>query len=112
MTSRRPDPIDLLLPPSVAAAAPTRGAGLRRLALLAAGWTIVALGIALAPLPGPFGLPVAAVGGMLVLRNSHDARKRFVRAKRRAPAMLAPLVARFEGWRRRRRARRLSDARA
>lgn len=65
----------------------------RQLALIGMGWTIIALGVLIAPLPGPGGLPVIALGGMLLLRNSADARRMFVRAKRRYPRLFSPLEA-------------------
>ncbi|AWK88889.1 PGPGW domain-containing protein [Azospirillum thermophilum] len=64
---------------------------LRQLALIGMGWTIIVLGILIAPLPGPGGLPVIALGGVLLLRNSADARRGFVRLKRRYPRMFGPV---------------------
>lgn len=57
---------------------------------ITAGFALVALGVALAPLPGPGGLPVAMVGAVVVLRHSPAMRRRWVRARRRWPRMLAP----------------------
>lgn len=62
----------------------------RQLVLIGMGWTIIALGVLIAPLPGPGGIPVIALGGMLLLRNSADARRLFVRAKRRWPRVFYP----------------------
>ncbi len=81
-------------------------ARVRQLVLIAMGWTIVVVGLLIAPLPGPFGLPVMIVGGIILLRNSADARKLFARAKRRAHPRLRPMVARFDHWRMSRRVRR------
>jgi len=61
-----------------------------RLALIGAGVLTVLLGIVIAPLPGPFGVPVMAVGLIIILRNSYRAKRWFVRAVRRFPR-LAPL---------------------
>ncbi len=61
-----------------------------RMALIAAGVLTILLGIIIAPLPGPFGVPVMAVGLIIVLRNSYRAKRWFVRAVRRFPR-LAPL---------------------
>ena len=58
--------------------------------LIGLGWAIIALGVVIAPIPGPGGVPVAFVGGLLVLRNSPDSRRLFVRMKRRHPRALAP----------------------
>ena len=81
---------------------PTKAAALsydrvRQLLLIGMGWTIIALGVLIAPLPGPGGIPVIALGGMLLLRNSADARRMFVRAKRRWPRVFSP----FESLRKR-----------
>ena len=48
-------------------------------------------GIAVAPLPGPGGLPVIVVGLMLVLRNSFKARRTFVRFQHAHPKMIFPI---------------------
>ncbi|QCG89978.1 hypothetical protein [Azospirillum sp. TSH100] len=66
-------------------------ARVRQLALIGAGCTIILLGLLIAPLPGPGGLPVMLLGGVLVLRNSADARRLFVRGKRRYPRMFSPV---------------------
>lgn len=79
---------------------------LRRMALVAMGWTIIVAGVLAMPLPGPFGLPIAFAGALLLLRNSPDARKTLIRWKRKAPARLSPIVGRFEAWRTRRRLKR------
>ena len=63
----------------------------RQILLIGMGWTIIALGVLISPLPGPGGLPVIALGGVLLLRNSADARRMFVRAKRRWPRLFSPL---------------------
>jgi hypothetical protein len=73
---------------------PRRTLGLRRLAqlaLVALGVLVVVTGLVIAPLPGPFGLPLAAVGLVMVLRNSYTARRGFVRMHRRHPRWMAPL---------------------
>ncbi|WP_455179863.1 hypothetical protein [Azospirillum melinis] len=66
-------------------------ARVRQLALIGAGCTIILLGLLIAPLPGPGGLPVMLLGGVLVLRNSADARRLFVRGKRRYPRIFSPV---------------------
>jgi hypothetical protein len=66
-------------------------ARLRQGAMIGLGCTIILVGLIIAPLPGPGGLPVMLVGGVLVLRNSATSRKFFVRMKRRYPRMLGPI---------------------
>lgn len=66
-------------------------ARLRQGLLIGVGCTIILMGLLLAPLPGPGGLPVALVGGAILLRNSAAARRLFVRTKRRYPRLLAPV---------------------
>ncbi|CAO3430884.1 hypothetical protein [Azospirillum doebereinerae] len=78
----------------------------RQLALIGTGCVIITLGLLIAPLPGPGGLPVMILGGILVLRNSADARRLFVRSKRRYPRILGP-IERFRVKLRQRRQRRM-----
>ena len=59
--------------------------------LVALGALIVIAGIAIAPLPGPGGLPVIVVGLMLILRNSFKARRQFVRFQKAHPKMVFPI---------------------
>lgn len=61
-----------------------------RFGLVILGVLVVIAGIIIAPLPGPFGLPIAVVGLMLVLRNSMWAKRRFIDAKRRWPNWIYP----------------------
>ena len=56
-----------------------------RLAQLCAGMVLILLAPLVAPLPGPGGTLVFAAGLVLILRNSHRARVRFARWKRRWP---------------------------
>lgn len=70
------------------------GDGVRRLVRI--GWMLVGAvimvaGVAISPLPGPFGLPLAVVGLMIVLRNSMWAKREFVKLKRRHPNFVFPL---------------------
>ena len=64
--------------------------GFLRFGLVILGLLIVIAGIVIAPLPGPFGLPIAVVGMMIVLRNSMWAKRRFIDAKRRWPNWVYP----------------------
>ena len=73
-------------------AAPPSGPMLRlkRMALMAAGALIVVAGAIIAPLPGPFGLPIALVGLAMILRNSFWAKRQFIRAQYRRPKFVYP----------------------
>ncbi len=62
-----------------------------RAALILVGLVMVLAGVLMAPLPGPFGLPVSVLGLMIVLRNSFWARRRFVSLQRRHPRFVHPL---------------------
>lgn len=62
-----------------------------RYVLIAIGTSLTLLGVVMAPLPGPLGLPVTLVGLMLVLRNSFRARRAFIRFQRRHPRIIFPL---------------------
>ena len=52
---------------------------------------IIAVGILIAPLPGPGGLPVIVVGLMVTLRNSFWAKRQFIRFQRAHPRMIFPI---------------------
>jgi hypothetical protein len=62
-----------------------------RYVLLGLGGALTLLGVLMAPLPGPLGLPVTLVGLMLVLRNSFRARRAFIRFQRKHPRIVFPL---------------------
>ena len=66
-------------------------ARVRRFGMVILGLAIVAVGILIAPLPGPGGIPVIVVGLMVVLKNSFKARRQFVRLNRAHPKMLYPI---------------------
>ena len=62
-----------------------------RFGLVVLGFLIILLGIALAPLPGPGGIPVIVVGLMIILRNSFKARRQFVRLHHAHPRVISPI---------------------
>ena len=62
-----------------------------RALLVALGALVMVLGVAIAPLPGPMGMPLVVVGLMLVLRNSFKARRQFVRFQHAHPKMVFPI---------------------
>jgi hypothetical protein len=62
-----------------------------RIVLVVLGLIFIAGGVAIAPLPGPLGLPLTVIGLMLVLRNSFKARKQFVRFQHAHPKLIFPL---------------------
>ena len=59
--------------------------------LIGLGVILIAMGVAIAPLPGPLGVPLVVVGLMLVLRNSFKARRQFVRIQHAHPKMIFPI---------------------
>lgn len=59
--------------------------------LVVLGLAIVVAGIAIAPLPGPGGIPVIVVGLMIVLRNSFRAKRQFVKFQRAHPKTVYPI---------------------
>jgi hypothetical protein len=85
-------------------------ARLRQFALIGAGWTIILLGILLSPLPGPGGLPLALLGGIILMRNSPAARRLFVRTRKRFPRALSPVERGLQFLRRRHKAKRKARA--
>lgn len=72
-----------------------------RWGLIVLGVLIVMLGLMLGPLPGPGGIPIIAVGLVLILRGSITAKKQFVRLHRRYPKFVGP-IRRVLRWRWRR----------
>ncbi|MET0272942.1 MAG: hypothetical protein ABW360_08120 [Phenylobacterium sp.] len=62
-----------------------------RSGLVTLGGLVILAGVLIAPLPGPGGIPVIAVGLVVILRNSYKAKRAFVRAQRRWPKLLYPL---------------------
>ena len=63
---------------------------LKRSAMLIAGLLVIVLGILIAPLPGPGGIPVIALGLILVLRSSYWAKRQFIRAQYARPKYVYP----------------------
>lgn len=62
-----------------------------RFGLVVVGFLIILAGIAIAPLPGPGGIPVIVVGLMIILRNSFKARRQFVRLHHAHPRVISPI---------------------
>lgn len=62
----------------------------KRWALTIGGLFVVLLGILIAPLPGPGGIPVIAVGLMLILKSSFWAKRQFIRAQHARPKWVYP----------------------
>ena len=63
------------------------------------GGFLVLAGIVIAPLPGPFGLPISVLGLVVVLRNSSSAKRGFIRLQRRHPKWLFPVRRMMRGKR-------------
>lgn len=57
------------------------------------GMVLIIAGIIIAPLPGPFGLPIAVVGVAFLLRGSTWAKRRFLRLMVRYPKIFKPVRA-------------------
>ncbi|MBI1684556.1 hypothetical protein [Caulobacter hibisci] len=66
-------------------------ARLARALLIALGVLIILAGAVLTPLPGHVGLPLLVIGLMIVLRNSFQARRRFIRWQKRHPKLIFPI---------------------
>ena len=62
-----------------------------RLLFLAAAWVMIAGGVVLALLPGHLGVPLLAIGLIIVLRNSYKARRQFIHLQRRHPKFVFPV---------------------
>ena len=87
-------PLTLALIPFRADSRPRQRPGLlrraRRLGMMTLGFLIIGLGILIAPLPGPGGIPVIALGLVLLLRNSWWAKRQFIRAQYARPRYVYP----------------------
>lgn len=66
-------------------------ARIKRGGMVLLGLAIILAGIAIAPIPGPGGIPVIVVGVMIVLRHSFKAKREFIRLSRAHPKMLSPI---------------------
>ena len=78
--------------PELAAPAP-RGLVqiLSRWGLAILGSALTIFGIVIAPLPGPFGVPIMVVGLMLLLRSSYWAKRTFLKLQYKHPRFVFPL---------------------
>ena len=63
---------------------------MKRSALLTLGLLVILAGVIIAPLPGPGGIPVIALGLVLVLRSSYWAKRLFIRAQYARPKWVYP----------------------
>ena len=63
---------------------------LKRSALMVAGVLVVILGLLIGPLPGPGGIPVVALGLVLIMRGSYRAKRLFIRAQYARPKWVYP----------------------
>ena len=78
--------------PTIGWAEPTPRPGpVQRAVGVAAGGALVAAGAVIAPLPGPFGVPVMAAGAAVILKNSRRAKWMFVAEQKKRPRLLTPL---------------------
>jgi hypothetical protein len=62
-----------------------------RLLFLAFGWVLITGGVVLALLPGHLGIPLLAIGLIVVLRNSYKAKRQFIHWQRRHPRFIHPV---------------------
>jgi hypothetical protein len=63
---------------------------LKRSGMMILGFAVIVLGILIAPLPGPGGIPVIALGLVLILRASYRAKRMFIRAQHARPRWVYP----------------------
>jgi hypothetical protein len=91
VVSLRPEPLPGAPLAGLFASAQKAAHGGFRLLFLAAGWVLIAGGVVLALLPGHLGVPLLAVGLILVLRNSYKAKRQFIHMQRRHPRFVHPV---------------------
>lgn len=87
----RPEPISSAPFDDLLASAHRATRGWVKLLFLALGWLLIAGGLVLALLPGHLGVPLLAVGVIVVLRNSYRARRQFIHLQRRHPRFVFPV---------------------
>jgi hypothetical protein len=87
----RPEPVPSAPLDDLVAFAHRATRGWAKLGFLALGWLLIAGGLVLALLPGHLGVPLLAVGVILVLRNSYRARRQFIHLQRRHPRFVFPV---------------------
>jgi len=59
--------------------------------VITAGWLLIILGTIIGPIPGPWSIPLVALGSVMILRRSRWARRRFVRLSQRFPRLMGPI---------------------
>lgn len=87
----RPEPFPPTPLDAVLASAHRASRDWLRWVFVALGWLLIAGGVVLALLPGHLGVPLLAIGVIVVLRNSYRARRQFIHLQRRHPRFLFPV---------------------
>jgi len=64
-----------------------------KLLMTALGVVLMAVGVVITPLPGPFGVPVMLLGLIILLRSSMWVKRRFMKLVRAHPKVLRPVRA-------------------
>ena len=80
-----------LRPPRLVSPSSWRRRRLGSLAMEAAGWVLIAVGLVGAVLPLHLGVPLLIVGLIVVLRTSRQARRQFIGLQRRHPRFVSPI---------------------
>jgi hypothetical protein len=91
VVSLRPEPLPGAPFAGLFASAHKATRGGLRLLFLAGGWVLITGGVLLALLPGHLGVPLLAIGLIVVLRNSYKARRQFIHLQRRHPRFVFPV---------------------
>lgn len=58
--------------------------------MMTVGVVVMLVGLIIAPLPGPGGIPVITLGLVIVLRHSYWAKRQFIRAQKAKPNWVYP----------------------
>ncbi len=91
VVSLRPEPLPGAPLAGLFASAQKVAQGGARLLFVAVGWVLITGGVVLALLPGHLGVPLLAIGLILVLRNSYKAKRQFIQMQRRHPRFVHPV---------------------
>lgn len=64
-----------------------------KLIMMGLGILLMAVGVVVTPLPGPFGVPIIVVGLIILLRSSTSVKRQFVKLVKKYPRVLGPIRA-------------------
>ena len=76
----------------------SQSASMHTAAMLTSGWALIAAGVIVFPLPGPFSSPAFTLGGLILAQHSPAFRHGIARLRARFPESSSALTKRSQGW--------------